>query len=106
MNITAQFHGLLADWVGTPSASFELAEDSTYVDLMLEIGRRYRQNMPDQLWDQKAITIGCIYCKLCQSLHFMPAPNKKELFRLRNKIYTECDFVDQWPTTIYRDMAY
>jgi hypothetical protein len=53
MNITAQFHGLLADWVGTPSASFELAEDSTYVDLMLEIGRRYRQNMPAQLWDQK-----------------------------------------------------
>jgi hypothetical protein len=53
MNITTQFHGILADWVGTPSASFELAEDSTFVDLMLEIGRRYRQNMPDQLWDQK-----------------------------------------------------
>ena len=53
MNITTQFHGILADWVGTPSASFELTEDSSFVDLMLEIGRRYRQNMPDQLWDQK-----------------------------------------------------
>ncbi len=53
MNITTQFHGILADWVGTPSASFELTDDSNLVDLMLEIGRRYRQNMPNQLWDQK-----------------------------------------------------
>jgi len=53
MNITAQFHGILADWVGTPSASFKLSEESSWADLMLEIGLRYRQNMPDQLWDQK-----------------------------------------------------
>ena len=53
MNITTQFHGILADWVGTRSASFELTEDSTFVDLMLEIRRRYRKNMPDQLWDPK-----------------------------------------------------
>ena len=53
MNITTQFHGILADWVGAPSASFELSQDSNLNDLMLEIGRRYRQNMPDQLWDQK-----------------------------------------------------
>lgn len=53
MNITAQFHGILADWVGTPSASFELTQGSTITDLILEISRRYRQNMPDQLWDQK-----------------------------------------------------
>ena len=53
MNITTQFHGILADWVGTPSASFELTEGSTRMDLMLEIRRRYRKNMPDQLWDQK-----------------------------------------------------
>ena len=45
MNITTQFHGILADWVGPPSASFELADDSTFVDLMLEIGRRSRQNI-------------------------------------------------------------
>ena len=51
MNITAQFHGILADWVGTPSAGFELTDGSTDADLMQEIGRRYRQNMPAQLWD-------------------------------------------------------
>jgi hypothetical protein len=54
MNITTQFHGILADWVGTPSANFELSEDSSFDDLMLEIGRRYRQNMPGQLWDPKS----------------------------------------------------
>ena len=53
MNITAHFHGILADWVGTPSASFELSEGAAYSDLMQEIGRRFRQNMPAQLWDQK-----------------------------------------------------
>jgi len=54
MHIKTQFHGILADWVGTRSASFELTQGATLADLMLEIGRRYRQNMPDQLWDQKA----------------------------------------------------
>jgi molybdopterin converting factor small subunit len=53
MHIKTQFHGILADWVGTPSASFELTQGATLTDLMLEINRRYRQNMPDQLWDQK-----------------------------------------------------
>jgi hypothetical protein len=54
MNITAQFHGILADWVGTPSACFKLADDAAYSDLMKAIERRYKQNMPAQLWDQKA----------------------------------------------------
>lgn len=53
MNITTNFHGILADWVGAPSASFELPQGSNCTDLMKEINRRYRQNMPDQLWDQK-----------------------------------------------------
>ena len=52
MQIKTQFHGILADWVGTPSASFELTQGATLTDLMREIRRRYRQNMPDQLWDQ------------------------------------------------------
>ena len=51
MNITAEFHGVLAEWVGTRSASFELPAGATYFDLMAEIGRRYRRNMPEQLWD-------------------------------------------------------
>lgn len=53
MKITAQFHGILADWVGAASASFDLPEDATYADLMAEIGRRFGRNMPKQLWDRK-----------------------------------------------------
>jgi molybdopterin converting factor small subunit len=53
MKITVHFHGILADWVGTPSASFELSDGDAYADLMKEIERRYKQNMPAQLWDQK-----------------------------------------------------
>ena len=53
MNITAQFHGILADWVGTPSASFELSDDAGFSELMQEIERRYKRNMPAQLWDRK-----------------------------------------------------
>lgn len=53
MKIIAQFHGILADWVGVPSAGFDLSDGSTYADLMQAICRRYRQNMPEQLWDQK-----------------------------------------------------
>ena len=51
MKIEAHFHGILADWVGTPSTGFELPDDATYAYLMKEIYRRYRRNMPDQLWD-------------------------------------------------------
>jgi len=53
MKISVQFHGILADWVGTPSARFELSDGSIYADLMQEIGRQYRQNMPNQLWDHE-----------------------------------------------------
>jgi len=53
MKITARFHGILADWVGTPSAGFELPANAAYADLVKEIGRRYKQYMPEQLWDQK-----------------------------------------------------
>ena len=53
MMITAHFHGILADWVGIPSAVFDLPADATYADLMQAIGRRYRRNMPEQLWDRQ-----------------------------------------------------
>ena len=53
MNITASFHGILADWIGTRSASFILPSGATYADLMAAIRRRYAQNMPDQLWDER-----------------------------------------------------
>ncbi|MBW1708834.1 MAG: MoaD/ThiS family protein [Deltaproteobacteria bacterium] len=53
MNVSALFHGILADFVGVKTASFELASGSTYGDLLTEIGKRYSQSMPEQLWDQK-----------------------------------------------------
>ena len=56
MKVTALFHGILGDWVGARSARFELPHDATYPDLMKEIGRRYRRNMPDQLWDMERNT--------------------------------------------------
>ena len=40
MKITAEFHGILADWVGTGSANFDLPAGATYFDLMEEISRR------------------------------------------------------------------
>ena len=51
MKITAEFHGVLAEWVGTRSAKFDLRDGATYSDLMLKIGRRYSRNMPEQLWN-------------------------------------------------------
>ena len=56
MNITASFHGILADWIGTRSANFNLPPNATYADLMMAIRRRYAQNMPDQLWDERENT--------------------------------------------------
>ena len=56
MRITARFHGILAGWVGTPSAGFDLHDEATFVDLMKEIDRRYKFNMPPQLWDQEKNT--------------------------------------------------
>jgi hypothetical protein len=53
MNVTAEFHGILADWVGTASARLELSAGSGWAELMGEIGRRYRHNMPAPLWDRK-----------------------------------------------------
>ena len=53
MMITAHFHGILADWVGVPSADFELPAGATLAVLMQAIGGRYRSHMPEQLWDDK-----------------------------------------------------
>jgi hypothetical protein len=56
MKVTAHFHGILADWVGTRSADFELSYDATYSDLIKEIRRRFGGNMPKQLWDAQKNT--------------------------------------------------
>ena len=52
MNITVSFHSILAGWIGASSARFDLPNNATYGDLVLEIHQRYEQNMPDQLWDK------------------------------------------------------
>ena len=49
MKVTAHFHGILADWVGTRSAGFELSNNATYPDLITEIKHRFGDNMPDPL---------------------------------------------------------
>jgi len=51
MNVSAVFHGILSDWVGTERDEFELPSDPSYADLLTEIGARYSSNMPPQLWD-------------------------------------------------------
>jgi len=51
MNVSAVFHGILSDWVGTDRDDFELPANASYADLLAEIGARYGAGMPSQLWD-------------------------------------------------------
>ncbi len=52
MKVTAVFHGILSDWVGAQRADFHLPNGALLADLMPEIGKRFRRNMPAQLWDE------------------------------------------------------
>ena len=56
MLIEAKFHGILADWVGTPTASITLPHGANLTDLTAEIGLQCRTNMPVQLWDAERNT--------------------------------------------------
>ena len=53
MKIHVSFFSILADWVGVPETEIELPEGATYGDLLAVIGRRYRTNMPEALWDAR-----------------------------------------------------
>jgi len=53
MKVTTLFHGILADWVGVKRADFELQKEALFEDLLREIGRNFRNNMPEQLWDDQ-----------------------------------------------------
>jgi molybdopterin converting factor small subunit len=53
MKVIAQFQGILADWVGARSASFNLQASAVLTDLMEEIRVRYAENMPEGLWDHE-----------------------------------------------------
>jgi hypothetical protein len=54
MKIKARFHGVLGTWITEETISFDLKSDSTYADLLKEIGNRYSPTMPPQLWDEDA----------------------------------------------------
>ncbi len=54
MKIKARFHGVLGKWVTEETVSFDLGPDSTYADLLKEIGNLYSRAMPPQLWDEDA----------------------------------------------------
>jgi hypothetical protein len=56
MIVTAVFHGALADWLGTPSADFDLPEAAAVADLFQAIGRRFGSVMPPGLWDENRRT--------------------------------------------------
>ena len=56
MKVTAHFHGILAEWVGTRSADFELSDGAIYADLIREIRHHFGGNMPVQLWDDEKNT--------------------------------------------------
>ena len=51
MKITARFQGVLADWMGTPSADIELPSPAALKDLMNQIAQHYQTRTPTQLWD-------------------------------------------------------
>jgi len=53
VTVKAIFHGILADFVGVKTTRVDLAPGATYGDLLTEIGYRYSQNMPEQLWNQE-----------------------------------------------------
>ena len=45
MKVTAHFHGILAEWVGTRSAVFELSDRAVYAELIREIRHRFGVNI-------------------------------------------------------------
>lgn len=53
MKVTAEFHGILSDWVGVKEADFEIHEGALFADLLSEISKAYRQKMADQLWNDE-----------------------------------------------------
>jgi len=52
MIVKARFHGILADWVSTETVTFHMDSGSIYGDLLKQIGDRFAESMPEQLWDK------------------------------------------------------
>jgi len=54
MIVKALFHGVLADWISPETVVFQMESGSVYSDLLKQIGHRFEERMPDQLWDKKS----------------------------------------------------
>jgi len=52
MRIKVQFHGVLAERIGTAEAVFALRSGSSFADLIAVFGRRCSKKVPEQLWDE------------------------------------------------------
>lgn len=52
MKIKTCFHGVLTEWITVETADFDLGPEPTYADLLKEIGNRFAEGMPPQLWDR------------------------------------------------------
>ena len=57
MIITAHFYGILADWVGIPSAVFDLSAGATVGAKMQDFGPRDQRHMPQQIWARQTDTL-------------------------------------------------
>jgi len=53
MKIRARFHGVLNEWVTEETADFDLGPAPTYADLLKDIGNRFGDDMPPELWDKR-----------------------------------------------------
>jgi hypothetical protein len=53
LKIRARFHGLLTEWVTAEVVDFDLCPEPTYADLLKDIGSRFSEDMPPQLWDRE-----------------------------------------------------
>lgn len=51
ITVTAVFNGILADWTGAARVEFKFSNGATMADLAAEIGTRFRESIPDQLWN-------------------------------------------------------
>lgn len=53
MKVKVFFHGILSEWMGAEEASMELPDEASLRDLCQAIRARFKDTMPEQLWDQE-----------------------------------------------------
>jgi molybdopterin converting factor small subunit len=53
MNITLNILGIMKEYIGEDTVSFEFAGDASFGDLLAKIHSRYADHLPESLWDKK-----------------------------------------------------